>query len=64
MTAQQGNDYLLRPGMSTEFYMNNCICIFKKKRTYTLYTDYVIILEILDDDFFEQDIENGKPIYL
>ena len=65
MTAQHEHELLLRPGCDYGNLDEQLYYVYsRKKRTYTLYTDYVIILVIFDDDFFEQDIENGKPIYL
>ena len=53
MTAHHEHELLLRPGCDYgNLYEQLCYVYSRKKRTYTLYTDYVIILVIIDDDFF------------
>ena len=65
MTTQHEHELLPRPGCDYGNLYEQLYYVYsRKKKIYTLYTDYGIILVIYDDDIFEQDIENGKPIYL
>ena len=53
MTAQDEHEHLLRPGCDYGNLSEQLYYVYsRKKRTYILYTDYVIILVIIDDDFF------------
>ena len=51
-TAQHETDFLLRPGCNYgNVYEQLYKYIQEKKRTFIIYTDYVIMLVIFDDDF-------------